>query len=270
MKPIPSHLKPPARRAALALLVALGPAAALADIKTESVQYRDGDQVLNGFIAYDDTISGKRPGVLVIHEWWGLNDYAKRRAEMLAELGYVAFAADMYGDNRVTRHAADAKGWMMQITENQGAWQKRAMAGLDALKASDRVDPNQLAAIGYCFGGATVMKLAYAGADLDGVASFHGSLPPATEEQQKHIKASILVAHGEKDPMVPPERVADFQQALDAAGADWEMVIYAGAKHGFTNPGAGDYGLDGIQYDPKADARSWALMQDFLAEVLAP
>jgi dienelactone hydrolase len=171
----------PAIFPSLALALALGlPAGALAEVKTETVQYRDGDQVLTGFIAYDDSLPGKRPGVLVVHEWWGLNDYAKRRAEMLAELGYVAFAADMYGDNRVTEHAADAKGWMMQITENQDAWQRRALAGLEALKASDKVDGERLAAIGYCFGGATVMQMAYAGADLDGVVSFHGSLPVAT------------------------------------------------------------------------------------------
>lgn len=259
----------PADARSLALVLVLGSTAAFAEIRTQAVQYQDGDQMLNGYLAWDDAIAGKRPGVLVIHEWWGLNDYAKHRAEMLAELGYVAFAADMYGDNKVTRHAADAKGWMMQVTENQDAWQRRALAGLDALKASDKVDPDRLAAIGYCFGGATVMQLAYAGADLDGVVSFHGALPPATPEQQKAIKASVLVAHGDQDPMVPPERVAAFRQALDAAGADWEMAIYAGAKHGFTNPGAGDYGIEGIAYDPKADARSWALMQDFLTEVLA-
>lgn len=255
----------------LSLAAALGCAAmARAEVKTETVQYRDGDQVLTGFIAYDDTRSEKRPGVLVVHEWWGLNDYAKRRAEMLAELGYVAFAADMYGDNRVTEHAADAKGWMMQITENQEAWQRRALAGLDALKASDKVDGERLAAIGYCFGGATVMQLAYAGADLDGVVSFHGALPVAMPEQHKAIKPSILIAHGDQDSHVPPERVAAFQEALDAAGADWQMVSYGGAKHGFTNPDAGSYGIDSLAYDPKADARSWALMQSFLAEVLAP
>ncbi|MFY9974582.1 MAG: dienelactone hydrolase family protein, partial [Chromatiaceae bacterium] len=119
----------PALRPSLALAFALGlPAAALAEVKMESVQYQDGDQTLSGYIAYDDALEGKRPGVLVVHEWWGLNDYAKRRARMLAELGYVAFAADMYGDNKVTEHAADAKGWMMQITENQDAWQRRALA----------------------------------------------------------------------------------------------------------------------------------------------
>ncbi len=261
----------PAIRTNLALIIALSlSGAASAAVKTEAVQYRDGDQVLTGYLSYDDALTGPRPGVMVVHEWWGLNDYAKKRAEMLAELGYVAFAADMYGDNKVTTHAPDAKGWMMQITENQAAWQQRALAGLETLKASDKVNPQRLAAVGYCFGGATVMQLAYAGADLDGVVSFHGSLPPASADQQENIKASVLVAHGEKDPMVPAERINAFRQALDAAGADWQMVTYAGAEHAFTNPDADKSGVPGLKYDPKADARSWALMQDFLKEVLAP
>lgn len=265
------HSPTPRPSPALTLALALGlPMAVSAEVKLEPVQYQDGDQALTGFVAYDDALPGQRPGVLVVHEWWGLNDYAKRRAEMLAELGYVAFAADMYGDNRVTEHAADAQGWMKQITENLEAWQRRALAGLKALKSSDRVDGERLAAVGYCFGGATVMQMAYAGADLDGVVSFHGPLPAATPEQQKFIKPSILIAHGAEDSHVPPERVTAFQQTLDAAGADWEMVIYSGAKHGFTNPDADGYGMDGLAYDPKADARSWALMQSFLAEVLGP
>lgn len=257
---------------ALALTFALTlalPGASFAAVKTEAVQYKDGDQVLNGYVSYDDAIPGKRPGVMVVHEWWGLNDYAKRRAEMLAELGYVAFAADMYGDNKVTTHAADAKGWMMQIADNQAAWQQRALAGLEALKSNDKVDTERLAAIGYCFGGATVMQLAYAGADLDGVVSFHGALPVATAEQRKNIKPSILVAHGERDSHVPPERVAAFKEALEAAGADYEFVTYGGAEHSFTNPDAGSSGVPGLKYDAKADARSWATMQDFLTEVFA-
>jgi dienelactone hydrolase len=265
----PSSPAAPKAALAAALAALLAVPAVLAEVRTEPVQYRDGDQVLNGFLSYDDAIAGKRPGVLVVHEWWGLNDYARHRAEMLASLGYVAFAADMYGDRRVTEHAADAKGWMMQIAENQGAWQQRAMAGLGALKASERVDQARLAAIGYCFGGATVMQLAYAGADLDGVVSFHGALPVASPEQAKAIKASVLAAHGDRDAHVPAERVAAFQDALESAGVDWEMAVYGGAKHGFTNPGAGSYGMDSLAYDPKADARSWALMQSFLAEVFA-
>jgi dienelactone hydrolase len=140
---------------------------------------------------------------------------------------------------------------------------------LEILSAHARVDPDRVAAVGYCFGGATVMQLAYAGADLDGVVSFHGSLPPASDLTPGQIKPSILVAHGEADSFVPPERIAAFKAGLDAAEADWQMVVYSGAQHGFTNPGAGDYGLDALAHDPKADARSWALMQAFLNEVLA-
>lgn len=243
--------------------------AAQAAVKTEPVEYKDGDTALKGFISYDDALEGKRPGVILVHEWWGLNDYAKQRAEMLAELGYVAFAIDMYGDDKVTEHGEDAKAWMTQITRNVEAWQKRALLGLDILKKHELVDTDYTAAIGYCFGGATVMQMAYAGADLDGVVSFHGSLPPATEAQQKNIKTSILVAHGEADGFVPPERIAAFKQALDAADVDWQMMTYGGVKHSFTNPGADEYGIDGVKYDEKADERSWALMQSFLDEVFS-
>jgi dienelactone hydrolase len=207
---------------------------------------------------------------MVVHEWWGLNDYARMRARMLAELGYVAFAADMYGDDRVTEHAPDAQGWMKQITANVDAWQRRALKGLEVLRESERVDPVRLAAIGYCFGGATVMQMAYAGADLDGVVSFHGSLPPATEEQQALIRTHVLIAHGDADSFVPEERIDAFTAALDAAGVDWEMDIYGGARHGFTNPEAAKYGIENVQYDAVADRRSWERMRDFLAEVLAP
>ena len=249
------------------LLAALLPAAALAEIKTETIEYQDGETTLKGHLVYDDSIEGKRPGVIVAHEWWGLNDYAKQRAEMLAELGYVAFAVDMYGDDKVTSHAPDAKGWMQQITGNVDAWQARAMAGLDILKGSERVDADKLAAVGYCFGGATVMQMAYAGADLDGVVSFHGSLPPAPEGAE--IKAKVLAAHGYEDGFVPAEKVAAFEQSLAAAGADWQLAVYSGARHAFTNPNASDYGIDMIQYNAEADQRSWALMQSFLDEVFA-
>jgi dienelactone hydrolase len=249
------------------LLAILLPAAAHAAIQTETVEYKDGETVLKGHLVYDDSLEGKRPGVIVVHEWWGLNDYAKKRAEMLAELGYVAFAVDMYGDDKVTSHAPDAQGWMQQITSNVDAWRARALAGLEALKTNARVDTDDLAAIGYCFGGATVMQMAYAGADLDAVVSFHGSLPPAPEGAD--IKASLLAAHGSADSFVPPEKVDAFEQSLDAAGADWQLVAYGGARHGFTNPGAGDYGMDNLKYDANADRRSWALMQSFLDEAFA-
>jgi dienelactone hydrolase len=249
----------------LALLLSCLPLSALAELKTETITYQDGGTTLKGYLAYDDSITEKRPGVLVVHEWWGLNEYAKQRAEMIAELGYVAFAADMYGDDKVTEHAADAKGWMQQITSNVDAWRARAEAGLDVLKRQEQVDPDKLAAIGYCFGGATVMQLAYGGADLDGVVSFHGSMPPAPEGVK--IKPAVLAAHGYDDEFEPPERVAAFQKSLEAAGADWQLVIYGGAHHGFTNPNADEYGMENVEYNAKADRRSWELMQSFLSEV---
>jgi dienelactone hydrolase len=251
------------------LLLLILPVTSFAASKSKTIEYKDGETTLKGYLVYDDAISGKRPGVIVVHEWWGLNDYARKRADMLAQLGYVAFAVDMYGDARVTEHAKEAKAWMEQITENVGIWQRRALLGLDVLKKQDMVDTSKLAAIGYCFGGATVMEMAYAGADLKGVVSFHGSLPPATPEQQKHIKAKILANHGSADSFVPPERVQALEQSLDAAGADWELAIYGGAHHGFTNPDAAKYGIENMQYNAEADRRSWALMQTFFDEIFS-
>jgi dienelactone hydrolase len=231
------------------LLWLILPVTSFAALQSRTIDYKDGETPLKGYLVYDDAISGKRPGVIVVHEWWGLNDYARKRADMLAQLGYVAFAVDMYGDAKVTEHAQEAKAWMEQITAN--------------------VDTSKLAAIGYCFGGATVMEMAYAGADLKGVVSFHGSLPPATPEQQKHIKAKILANHGSADSFEPPERVQAFEQSLDAAGADWELAIYGGARHGFTNPEAAKHGIENVQYNAEADRRSWALMQTFFDEIFA-
>jgi len=250
-------------------LLALVFGAARAEVRTETVQYRDGDVELQGYLVWDDAIKGKRPGVIVVHEWWGLNDYARKRTEMLAKLGYVAFAVDMYGKGKVTEHAKQAGEWAKQINANVDAWQARALLGLDILRRDEHVDPARVAAIGYCFGGATVVQMAYAGADLAGVVSFHGSLPVATQAQAANIKASILVAHGEADGFVPPERITGFKAALEKAGADWEMVTYGGARHGFTNPGAARYGIENVRYDDKADRRSWRVMQQFFDEIFA-
>lgn len=238
-----------------------------AEVKVKEVVYKDGSDTLKGYLAWDDAKKGKRPGVMVVHEWWGLDDYAMHRAKMLAEEGYVAFAADMYGPGKVTTHADDAKGWMMQIVQNQDAWQKRALLGLEQLKKSPMVDDSKLAAIGYCFGGATVMQMTYAGADLDGVVSFHGSLPPASPEQAAKIQSKVLIAHGDADPFIPAERITKFKQALSDANVDWEMDVYANTKHGFTNPGAGKFGMDALAYNEKADKRSWARMKEFFAEI---
>ena len=238
-----------------------------AEIVEEPLAYTDGDDELTGSIYYDDSLQGRRPGVLVLHEWWGLNAYARRRARMLAELGYVALAADMYGAGRVTRHPEDAQTWMSQITARTEAWRRRAARGLAALRDHQRTDPARLAAVGYCFGGATAMQLAYGGADLRGAVSFHGSLPVADPEDARAVRAQVLVAHGGADAFIPKERPAAFRQALEDAGVAVRFDVYPGARHGFTNPDAGEYGVDGLAYDAEADRKSWNRMRAFLAEV---
>jgi dienelactone hydrolase len=251
---------------------ALLAAPARADLIYEEVKYTHDGAELEGYLVYEDHLEGKLPGVVVVHEWWGLNEYAKQRAEMLAGLGYVAFAVDMYGDDRVTEHGEQAGEWMRQITANVDRWQARAMAGLEVLRRQEKVDTDRLAAIGYCFGGATVMQMAYAGADLDGVVSFHGSLPLPPEDEQLSpgaIEAKVMVAHGNADTFVPRERVAAFKDAMEGLDVDLRFHGYDGARHGFTNPDAGKYGIENVQYDAAADKASWEAMKAFLAEVFA-
>lgn len=238
-----------------------------AEVVSKAITYEDEGTALKGYLFWDDALSGKRPGVLVVHEWWGLNDYAKQRARMLAELGYVAFAVDMYGDERVTDQAGQASEWMQEITADPELWRLRAGAGLAQLQSSELVDGDRIAAIGYCFGGGTLLQMAYGGTDLLGIVSFHGSMPAAPEEAHGKIAPKMLILHGQADSFVAPEVVTNFQNKLEAAGADWEMDIYGGARHGFTNPNAGNFGIDNLQYDARADARSWARMQAFLDEV---
>lgn len=238
-----------------------------AEIQTQAVTYQDEDTRLTGYLYWDDSIQDKRPGILVIHEWWGLNEYAKKRASMLAELGYVAFAADMYGSGRVTDAPEQAKEWMQEVTADVEGWQLRADLGLQQLLNSDLVDTDNLAAIGYCFGGGTVLQMSYGNTPVKGVVSFHGSLPAAPEEKIGKIKPSILVLHGNADSFVAPEVIANFRNKLDMAGADWEMNTYGGARHGFTNPNAGKRGMDNLKYDAEADSRSWLRMQSFFNEI---
>ncbi len=238
---------------------------ALAEIQSKAVAYDHDGEKLTGHLYWDDAMTGKRPGVMVVHEWWGLNDYAKGRAEKLAAEGYVAFALDMYGDDKVTDHPEQAGEWMKQITSNIDLWTRRAQLGLEVLTAQPEVDAGKAAAIGYCFGGATVMQMAYAGAPVKAVVSFHGSLPPASESVTS-IGPRVLVAHGRDDQFIPAERIVAFKQGLDRAKADWEMTIYSGTRHGFTNPGAGDYGIDNLAYNETADKRSWAAMMRLFKE----
>jgi dienelactone hydrolase len=256
-------------RALPALVMFISAASAQAGIKKETIQYKDGDVELQGHLAWDDSIAGKRPGVLVVHEWWGLNDYARQRAELLAGMGYVAFAVDMYGKGMVTQHAQEAGQWAGQIRANIKAWQERGLAGLKVLQGHALVDPGRIAAIGYCFGGATAMQMAYAGADLAGAVSFHGSLPEPPKEAAGKIKAKILICHGAADSFIPAEQIQKCQKGLEEAKADWQMVSYSGARHSFTNPAADQAGIEGLRYDRSADARSWRHMQDFFKEIFS-
>jgi len=249
----------------IALTLSLG--AAQAAVQSKAIEYDDHGTRLTGHLYWDDAKAGKRPGVVVFHEWWGLNDYAKKRAGMLAELGFVAFAADMYGDNKVTASPDQARQWMQHVTVDVDLWRERANLGLAQLKAGELVDTQKLAAIGYCFGGGTVLQMAYGGADLRGVVSFHGSLPAAPEEARGKVKPKILALHGQADAMIPPEIVQNFEARLTAADANWELISYGGVRHGFTNPDAGKAGIANLKYDAQADARSWARMRDFFAEI---
>lgn len=240
---------------------------AWAEVQEKAVSYQVDDIPMTGYLYWDDKLTGKQPGVLVIHEWWGLNDYAKQRARMLAELGYVAFAVDMYGNGQVTTAREQASAWMQEVTADVEGWRERALAGLDQLKASGKVDNDRLAAIGYCFGGASVLQMSYANAPVKGVVSFHGALPQAPEEVYGKIGPRILVLHGHSDSFIAPEVVSNFRDKLEAAGADWEMNTYGGARHGFTNPDAGKSGIANLEYSASADARSWQRMQSFFDEL---
>ena len=253
----------------LALLAAAANARpATAKVVTSTVAFRDGDVQLTGYLAYDDAIKGKRPGVLVIHEWWGLNDYAKKRAEMLAEMGYVAFAADMYGTGVTAKDAKEAGKLAGAIRKDRHAWMKRAKANLEILKSATPTDGTKLAAIGYCFGGSTVLNMALTGMPVNAVVSFHGALPTdVTVGEAKDCKAKILVCHGANDSFIKDEVIQKFRGVLDEGKTDYMFVYYANAVHSFTNPGADKYMMPGIAYNREADTRSWAHMRQLFHEV---
>jgi len=250
-----------------ALVLLLGAAMGQAKVHTEEIDYKHGDVVLQGYLAYDDAITGKRPGVLIVHEWTGHNLYVRKRAEQLAELGYVAFALDMYGKGVQAKDAQEA-GKMAGVYKNDRKLMRaRAGAGLDVLTKQERVDAKQIAAIGYCFGGTTVLELARGGADLAGIVSFHGDLATPTPEDAKNIKGKVLALHGADDPFVPEKVVEEFRSEMRKGGVDWELVEYGNAVHSFTNPGAGNDNSKGAAYNEKADKRSWQAMRDLFGEI---
>jgi dienelactone hydrolase len=249
------------------LMVFFFPVLAHATVKTETVEYKHGDQILEGYLAYDDA-NGKRPGVLVVHEWMGLNEYAKKRARQLAELGYVAFAADIYGKGIRPANQKEAGEQASIYKKDRNLMRERAKAGLEVLKKQDVTDDSKLAAIGYCFGGTTVLELARSGADVQGVVSFHGGLDTPKPEDAKNIKGKVLALHGADDPFVTAKEVQAFEREMREAKVDWQLVSYGGAVHAFTNPDAGKDVSKGAAYDEKADKRSWEAMQAFLREAL--
>jgi dienelactone hydrolase len=237
------------------------------DVKTQEIEYRQGDTVLHGFIAWDAAAQGKRPGVLVVHEWWGLNDHSRAQARRLAEAGYVGFAIDMYGNGKVTTHPQEAQGFMVDATKDPATLAARFNAALEQLKRDPHVDPARIAAIGYCFGGGVVLAMARAGADLAAVVSFHGALATKNPAQPGKVKARVLVLTGGADPFIPPEQVEALRKEMQAAGAHFEIVTYPGAKHGFTNPNAASYGMLQLVYDSAATQQSWAAMRKLFREV---
>ncbi|HEV7302104.1 MAG TPA: dienelactone hydrolase family protein [Tepidisphaeraceae bacterium] len=250
-----------------ALAILLSPITTLAAIRTETVEYKHGDQTLKGFVAYDDAVTGKRPGVLVAPEWWGLTDYPKKRAQQLAELGYVAFVADYYGDGKTTDDPKEAGEMAGPVKNDPEKLRALGNAALDQLKARPEVDPSKLAAIGYCFGGSAVLELARDGSDLKGVVSFHGGLSTTAPAGPGDVKTIVLVAHGIDDPMVSIEEVAAFHNEMKQANATYEIHAYSGAVHAFTNPDADAKNIPGIKYNARADERSWDAMRTFFADL---
>jgi dienelactone hydrolase len=246
---------------------AAGQNLAEAAIKTRMVEYNDGDTVLEGYLAYDDAIKGKMPAVLIVHEWTGLGEYVKKRAEQIAGLGYAAFAVDIYGKGVRPDSREEAAKQAGIYRRDRQLMRRRAIAGLKEVKKFSFVDGSRIAAIGYCFGGGVVLELARSGADVKGVVSFHGNLDTPNPEDAKNIKAKVLVCHGADDPHVSMEQVTAFQNEMRNAKADWEMIIYGNAVHSFTNPDSGNEPSMGAAYNKEADNRSWEAMKAFFKEI---
>jgi dienelactone hydrolase len=253
-----------------ACLLALGGVGtAAAKVRGEVVEYRHGETVLEGYLAYDDSRRGKRPGVLVVHDWRGVSEETRRRADQLAALGYVALAADIYGKGVRPTDPAACAAEAAKYKKDRGLMRARARAGLDLLAQHKRVDPRKLGAMGYCFGGTTALELARSGAPVTGTISFHGNLDTPTPSDAKQINGRVLALHGAEDPAVPPAQVEAFGKEMRDAGVDWMLVAYGGAVHAFTNPAAGSDPSKGRAYDARADARSWEQMRTFWSEVFA-
>jgi dienelactone hydrolase len=257
------------RSALVLFILAALSVTAHAKIKTQLVEYKQGTDVLEGYLSYDDAIKGKRPGVLVVHAWMGLDDNARKRADMLAGLGYVAFAADIYGKGIRPKSPDEAGKLAGKYKADRKLLRDRVNAGFAELLKQPNVDAQKTAAIGFCFGGTTALELARSGAAVQGVVTFHGGLDSPAPADGKNIKAKLLVLHGAADPHEAPADFAAFHKELADAKVDWQLIEYGGAVHCFTDQTAGTDPAKGCAYDPQADARSWAAMRAFFDEIFA-
>ena len=252
------------------LLAVCQTAWAVSAVAGKNVTYAVDGVSMKGYLAFDQSLSGKRPGVLIVHEWWGHNPYVRKRADMLAKMGYVAFALDMYGDGKQADHPQDAGKFASEIMKNFDTMESRFKAALDFLKKQEAVDSSKIAAIGYCFGGAVVLNMARQGLPLAGVASFHGSLGPARPAKPGGVKARILVMNGEADKMVTSEQIEAFKKEMKELGANYHFINYPGALHSFTNPQADEFAKKfnmPVGYNEAADKASWNELGRFLAEI---
>jgi len=238
--------------------------AANAKVQTRDIEYTVGDSTFHGHLAWNDSVKTKQPGILVVHEWWGLNEHARRQAERLAASGYVALALDMYGNGKVAEHPQDAQTFATEAQKDPAAEKARFDAARAELVKDPHVDPKRIGAIGYCYGGGVVLGMARAGEDLRAVATFHGALGTELLAEKGKIKPRILVMAGTADDFVPMSQVHAFEQEMKNAGAKFQVITYPGVKHSFTNPDAGTHGMPELQYNADADRKSWASMLAFM------
>lgn len=251
------------------LLISIITSSAQAAVITRNIYYKDGDVALRGTLAYDDAVDTKRPGVLIFPEWWGNNDYMKRRAREMAENGYIAFVADMYGTDKTTTKAAEAEEWSKPFYDNRIMMRRRARVGLDIIKQQANIDKSNIAAIGFCMGGTVALELARLGLNLKGVAAFHAGLEFPDKISVGKMKAKILILNGAADPMVPFSQQQNFIEEMQTAKADLQFVQYGGAMHAFTNPSANKFHIKGVAYNAVAEKRSFDALQNFFNEIFA-
>lgn len=236
-------------------------------LKTQSIEYKDGDTTLEGYLSYDENIQGKRPAVLVVHEWKGLDDYAKKRTDDLAKMGYIAFAADIYGKGIRPTTSQEAGAEASKYKSDRNLMRQRVNAGFNILKSNELTDQNKTAAIGYCFGGTTILELARSGTKLNGFVSFHGGLDSPNPEDGKNIKGKVLILHGADDPTISEKDMTAFQNEMKTNSVDWEMISYGGAVHAFSNPASGNNKASGAAYNENADKKSFNDMKIFFSDI---